>query len=59
MAGLSHIASGEDVRLKSDIITNHRDKKERRVGGFIRWASEVSPGLPLPRLEAITASGLG
>jgi tagaturonate reductase len=47
-----------DHRL-SDIIMNHRDKKERRVGGFIAWASEVAPGLPLPRLEAIAASGLG
>jgi tagaturonate reductase len=47
-----------DHRL-SDIIMNHRDKKERRVGGFIRWASEVAPDVRLTRLRAIGASSLG
>ena len=47
-----------DHRL-SDIIMNHRDKKERRVGGLIAWASEVAPDLTLDRLRAIGASGLG
>ena len=45
-----------DHRL-SDIIVNHADKKQRRVGGFMAWAEEVAPDLPLPRLEAIAASG--
>ena len=47
-----------DHRL-SDIIMNHRDKKAWRIGGFIKWAGEVAPGQPLPRLAAIAASGLG
>ena len=47
-----------DHRL-SDIIMNHRDKKERRIGGFIAWASEVAPESRLDRLRAIGASGLG
>jgi len=47
-----------DHRL-SDIVMNHRDKKERRVGGFMRWAGNVAPEVKLPRLAAIAASGLG
>jgi tagaturonate reductase len=47
-----------DHRL-SDIVMNHADKKERRVGGFIAWAGEVAPDLPLSRLRAVTASGIG
>lgn len=47
-----------DHRL-SDIVMNHRDKKERRVGGFIAWAGDVAPGMRLDRLRAIGASGLG
>lgn len=47
-----------DHRL-SDIIMNHRDKKAWRIGGFIKWAGEVAPRLPLRRLGAIAASGLG
>lgn len=47
-----------DHRL-ADIIVNHRDKKERRVDGFLAWASEVAPGLPRRRLAAIAASGAG
>ena len=46
-----------DHRL-SDIILNHRDKKERRVGGLLAWASEVAPDAKLDRLRAIGASGL-
>ncbi len=40
----------------ADIVVNHRDKKERRVGGFIAWASDVAPGVPLPRLRAVCDS---
>lgn len=47
-----------DHRL-SDIIMNHADKKERRVGGFIAWAGDVAPGVDLPRLGAVAASGVG
>lgn len=47
-----------DHRL-SDITMNHRDKKERRAGGFIRWASEVAPEVQLDRLRAVAASDLG
>lgn len=47
-----------DHRL-SDIVMNHRDKKERRVGGFVRWADEVAPQIRVDRLRAIAASGLG
>ncbi|HET7714974.1 MAG TPA: mannitol dehydrogenase family protein [Bauldia sp.] len=47
-----------DHRL-ADIVMNHRDKKERRVGGFISWAGAVAPDLRLDRLRAIGASGLG
>ena len=47
-----------DHRL-SDIIMNHADKKQRRAGGFIAWAAEVAPGLPLPRLTAVANSGVG
>jgi tagaturonate reductase len=47
-----------DHRL-SDIIMNHADKKERRVGGFIAWAGDVAPGMDLPRLGAVAASGVG
>ncbi len=47
-----------DHRL-SDIVMNHRDKKERRIGGFIAWAAEAAPDLPLPRLQAVAASGIG
>jgi tagaturonate reductase len=47
-----------DHRL-SDIILNHRDKKAWRIGGFIKWAGDVAPGVALPRLEAIRDSGLG
>jgi tagaturonate reductase len=43
----------------ADIFMNHRDKKERRVGGVIAWAAEVAPDLPLPRLKAVAASGVG
>jgi tagaturonate reductase len=47
-----------DHRL-SDIIMNHRDKKDRRIGALIAWAAEVAPDLPLDRLRAIAGSGLG
>ncbi len=47
-----------DHRL-SDIILNHRDKKHRRVGGFLKLAGEVAPGLALDRLRRIADSGLG
>ncbi|MCB1499681.1 MAG: mannitol dehydrogenase family protein [Bauldia sp.] len=43
----------------TDIFMNHRDKKERRVGGLIAWAAEVAPDLPLSRLKALAASGVG
>jgi len=46
-----------DHRL-SDIVMNHRDKKERRIGGFIAWAGAAAPDLPLPRLRAVAASGV-
>lgn len=47
-----------DHRL-ADIVVSHRDKKERRVGGFRAWAGTVAPDVPLPRLAAIAGSGLG
>ena len=47
-----------DHRL-SDIVMNHRDKKERRVGGFIAWAATIAPDVPLPRLRAVAGSGIG
>lgn len=47
-----------DHRL-SDIAMNHRDKKDWRIGALMAWAAEVAPGLPLNRLRAIAASGLG
>jgi tagaturonate reductase len=43
----------------ADIFMNHRDKKERRIGGLIAWAAEVAPDLPLPQLKAVAASGVG
>ncbi|MBN9022596.1 MAG: mannitol dehydrogenase family protein [Rhizobiales bacterium] len=46
-----------DHRL-SDIIMNHADKKQRRVGGFIAWAGAVAPDLPLRRLRAVAESGV-
>ena len=46
-----------DHRL-SDIFMNHRDKKERRVGGFIAWAGEVASDRALARLRVIAASGV-
>ncbi len=45
--------------LLADIAMNHRDKKERRVGGFIDWAGDVAPDRALPRLHALAASGQG
>ncbi|CAN5318995.1 mannitol dehydrogenase family protein [soil metagenome] len=47
-----------DHRL-ADIADNHVSKKERRIGGLVRLAAEVAPGLPLPRLRAMAASGIG
>jgi tagaturonate reductase len=46
-----------DHRL-SDIVMNHADKKERRVGGFIAWAGAVAPDVALPRLKAVRNSGV-
>jgi tagaturonate reductase len=46
-----------DHRL-ADIADNHTSKKERRVGGLMRLAADVSPELKQPRLAAIGASGL-
>lgn len=46
-----------DHRL-SDIVMNHADKKERRVGGFIAWAGAVAPDVALPRLKAVRDSGV-
>ena len=42
----------------SDIATSHATKKERRIGGLRTLASEVAPGLTLPRLTAIARSGM-
>jgi tagaturonate reductase len=46
-----------DHRL-ADIADNHASKKERRMGGVMRLAAEVAPGLRQPRLAAMAASGI-
>jgi tagaturonate reductase len=46
-----------DHRLR-DIADSHAAKKERRFGGIRRWAAEVDPGLQLPRIAAMEASGI-
>lgn len=46
-----------DHRL-ADIATNHAVKKERRIGGLRQLAAEAAPGMRLPRLAAIQASGV-
>jgi tagaturonate reductase len=47
-----------DHRL-SDIAQHHATKKARRIGGLRKLAAEVAPGLGLPILSAIEASGVG
>lgn len=42
----------------ADIATNHAVKKERRIGGLRRLASEVAPDLRLDRLTMIEMSGV-
>jgi tagaturonate reductase len=46
-----------DHRLR-EIAGNHFAKKERRIGGLRKLAAEVAPGLKMPVLEAIEASGI-
>jgi tagaturonate reductase len=46
-----------DHRL-ADIADNHASKKERRMGGVMRLARQVTPGLRQPRLAAMAASGI-
>lgn len=45
-----------DHRLR-EIAGNHLAKKERRIGGLRKLAAEVAPGLRMPMLAAIEASG--
>ncbi len=45
-----------DHRLR-EIAGNHLAKKERRIGGLRKLAAEVAPGLKMPMLVAIEASG--
>ena len=46
-----------DHRL-ADIADNHASKKARRMGGILALAAEIAPGLNLPRLTAMDASGV-
>jgi tagaturonate reductase len=46
-----------DHRL-ADIADNHAAKKERRMGGILKLAGEVAPALRLPRLRAMSSSGV-
>ncbi|MBN8997458.1 MAG: mannitol dehydrogenase family protein [Rhizobiales bacterium] len=46
-----------DHRLR-EIAGNHLAKKERRIGGLSKLAAEAAPGLRMPTLAAIAASGV-
>lgn len=46
-----------DHRMR-EIAGNHGPKKERRIGGLRKLATEVAPGFRMPILEAIEASGI-